>query len=122
MITKLLLLLALLLLTNKTSSVISKGILKAVPSEVSGSKQNVKEVKSPAQHDDVTWTERLPHEGDKHAEKAPKQSEDGKHHHFHFSRIPITHRRRTLLLVASKLLLVIMHICCFIYCFMHVFH
>jgi hypothetical protein len=57
-----------------------------------------------------------------HGEKTPMQPEDGKHHHFHFSRIENRIKRRALQLLACKIILTIAHISCFLYCFFHVFH
>ncbi|HEX8316321.1 MAG TPA: hypothetical protein VF609_15065 [Flavisolibacter sp.] len=56
-----------------------------------------------------------------HEEKSPLQPEDGKHHHFHFHRFD-TARRRDLKCLACKIILVIGHICCFLYCVLHAFH
>jgi hypothetical protein len=61
---------------------------------------------------------------DSHAKKShkPNSEEDGKHHHFHFGRISSRKGWKALALFTSKLVLIIAHIACFIYCFQHVFH
>jgi hypothetical protein len=57
-----------------------------------------------------------------HDSKMPLQPEDGKHHHFHFSRVDSVRRRKNLHRMICKIVLTIAHISCFIYCYMHAFH
>lgn len=51
----------------------------------------------------------------------PNSEEDGKHHHFHFSRINF-YKRSYVLLFIAKIILFISHISVLIFTFLHAFH
>jgi hypothetical protein len=116
--TKSFFLLVCLLTTNHTTPVLNKET-PAFPAVVV--EQPTSSSKETGYRSDLTLPDPLPDFGSNHAEKGPKEHEDGKHHNFHFSRVPAS-RRRNLLVVVSKLVLTMLHICVFIYCFMHPFH
>ncbi|RYZ62864.1 MAG: hypothetical protein EOO14_00990 [Chitinophagaceae bacterium] len=119
--TKLFFLLLCLLTTNHTSSVVIKGVVQTPLAIVKfASKKTVlsedKTIKA-----DLMVPDPVTDPGSQHVEKGPKEIEDGKNHNFHFSRLPVF-RRRNLVVIAGKLILTILHLCVFVYCFMHVFH
>ena len=118
--TKLLLIIVFLFINQSTSSVNIRRISHAISAQATATLAAPSQVQDNLAFNDIVVPE-SPDAGHKHAEKAPKQSEDGKHHHFHFSRIP-GRKRRNLWVIASKVVLTIAHICLFVYCFMHVFH
>lgn len=120
--TKFFLLLISLLLTNPTCSVSTKSFSQSVAASFDAFSNNTPSTEDIPEQEDFTWKNKAHESESKHAEKAPKQSEDGKHHHFHFSRIRSVKRRRNFLIIASKILLTVLHVCVFIYCFMHAFH
>lgn len=117
--TKYLFLLIALLLTNPTSSIVSKVVLNAKATRYETQLTVPTEVPAPSEQ--ITYPAKVQPPAEDHAHKTPKQPEDGKHHHFHFSRLT-GGRRRNAFIIASKIIITIMHICLFIYCFMHVFH
>lgn len=115
-----LLLLVSLFISTSTSSLVANKFEAAVSTEgqIAANKDNQPE--SPIDVPPSKWTP----DGPKvhHDNKAPLQPEDGKHHHFHFSRIACPKKRRQINCLIYKIILTIAHICCFIYCFLHVFH
>lgn len=117
--TKCFLLLFALSITTPSASLISKAVSNAKTTKLETQIGIVEDVLHQTQQ--VTYPGKLQTNPDDHATKAPKQPEDGKHHQFHFTRI-ISIRRRKVAVIVSKAIITIMHICLFIYCFMHVFH
>lgn len=119
--TKSFLLLVCLLATNHTSSVVNKEISSAPAVTVEQAFSHANAPVEIAIQPDLTLPDPMPDYGPNPAEKGPKEHEDGKHHNFHFSRLPAS-KRRNLLVIAGKFVLTLLHVCVFIYCFMHPFH
>ena len=119
--TKFFLLLLCLLTTTHTSSVVIKGVIHSPLSIIKKASTSPGLVKENTIKIDLIIPDSVPDHGTNHVEKGPKEHEDGKSHHFHFSRVPVS-RRRNLVVIATKFVLTILHACVFIYCFMHVFH
>lgn len=119
--TKSFFLLVCLLTTHHTSSVVNKEVATFPSATIEKSTPKPQTTKEISYQSDLTLPEPMQDFGTNHAEKGPKEHEDGKHHSFHFSRVPAS-RRRNLLVIVSKFVLAVLHICVFIYCFMHPFH
>ncbi len=119
--TKLFLLLLCLLTTTHTSSVVIKGVVQTPVALVKNATKKSVLTEDKVIKVDLTVPDPISDHGSPHVEKGPKEVEDGKNHNFHFSRLPLF-RRRNLVVIAGKLFLTILHLCVFIYCFMHVFH
>jgi hypothetical protein len=95
--------------------------------EHSADGHTTEQTNKPAKEDSPREDIPFPGDHDKdmnHGEKVhrPNSDDDGKHHHFHYNRITGRKGRKWFLLFVSKLVLTVVHVCCFIYCFMHAFH
>jgi NhaP-type Na+/H+ or K+/H+ antiporter len=110
-----------LLIATSTASIVTNKKEVATTAETQTSADNAKPAKDHTSKEDVPLTNDF-HKDSNHAEKDHRTTEDGKHHHFHFSRLTARKRKKFVLLFLSKLILTIAHVCCFIYCFLHVFH
>lgn len=119
--TKIILLLAFLLTANHTSSVAVNPLHNANTTNVEQAVTNNTHTTEKPSKTDFPYPEPKHDHESKHAEKGHKEHEDGKHHYFHFSRISSAQRRRNLIITFGKIILTLLHISVFLYCFYSVF-
>lgn len=113
------LLLVSLLVSTSTSSIANakKEVNNYAPTQT----EKAKQAKELSDQEPVSWTNHLAEENKTSGNEHKPSEDDGKFHHIHFNRVPETRRRRLVVFI-SKFFLAIIHACCFIYCFLHVFH
>ena len=115
------LLIATLLISTTTSSLV--GSKKETHStEFLKNKDEVNSVNIDPSQPELPLPHTLPSEEHQATKGHKPNPEDGKHHHFHFGRITTRKGRKELAIFISKIILIVAHIACFLYCFHHVFH
>src|SRR5438067_11869797 len=114
------LLLVSLLLTNPTSSIVSKKTTTKNITEIKAASTGKEQMKEPATKENFIWTDDLLFGYQHKNHSGNSDDDDGKFHHFHFNRLYSYKVFRIVLICLSKILLAIIHLCCFLASFAYV--